>query len=105
MPSRGIVFQLIPQLLYCFANTAGGTIFIGIDDFNNVVGSPLNNEMKSRIQDVASNCKPRIPIKIESVFYDGKEVVLIKVPESKDKPVQCSEGFFYREGARSASKK
>lgn len=87
--------------IVAFANTAGGTIFIGVDDSNNVIGSPLNNEMKSRIQDIANNCKPRIPVRIESVFYDGKEVILIKVPESRDKPVQCSEGFFYREGANS----
>ena len=91
----------IVKEIVAFANTAGGTIFIGIDDSNNVVGSQLNNETKSRIQDIANNCKPRIPIKIESVFYDGKEVILIKVPESRDKPVQCSEGFFYQEGANS----
>jgi ATP-dependent DNA helicase RecG len=91
----------IVKEIVAFANTAGGTIFIGIDDSNNVVGSQLNNEMKSRIQDIANNCKPRISIKIESVFYDGKEVILIKVPENRDKPVQCSEGFFYREGANS----
>ena len=91
----------IVKEIVAFANTAGGTIFIGVDDSNNVVGSPLNNEMKSRIQDIANNCKPRIPVRIESVFYDGKEVILIKVPESRDKPAQCSEGFFYREGANS----
>ncbi len=91
----------IVKEIVAFANTAGGTIFIGIDDSNKVVGTQLNNEMKSRIQDIANNCKPRIPIKIESGFYDGKEVILIKVPESRDKPVQCSEGFFYREGANS----
>lgn len=91
----------IVKEIVAFANTAGGTIFIGIDDSNNVVGFQLNNETKSRIQDIANNCKPRIPVKIESVFYDGKEVILIKVPENRDKPVQCSEGFFYREGANS----
>ncbi|AKB24661.1 ATP-dependent DNA helicase [Methanosarcina sp. MTP4] len=91
----------IVKEIVAFANTAGGTIFVGIDDSNKVVGTQLNNEMKSRIQDIANNCKPRIPIKIESGNYDGKEVILIKVPESRDKPVQCSEGFFYREGANS----
>lgn len=95
----------IAKEIVAFANTAGGTIFIGIDDSNNVVSTQLNNEMKSRIQDLANNCKPRIPIKIESGYYNSKEVILIKVPESRDKPVQCSEGFFYREGANSQKMK
>ncbi|MCE8425366.1 MAG: putative DNA binding domain-containing protein [Candidatus Methanoperedens sp.] len=84
-----------------FANTAGGRIFIGVDDHNNVVGCPLTNEKKSRIQDVGNNCIPRVHLVIDSFLYDDKEIIVVTVPESRDKPVQCSDGFFLREGANS----
>jgi ATP-dependent DNA helicase RecG len=84
-----------------FANTAGGRIFVGIDDKNDVKGCQLNNQVKSRAQDIANNCDPRVPIKIKSFKYKNQEVIVITVPESSDKPVECSEGFFLREGANS----
>lgn len=84
-----------------FANTAGGRLFIGIDDNNNVIGCKFNNKIKSQIQDIANNCNPRISIFVESILYKDKEIVVVTVPENTDKPVQCSEGFFLREGANS----
>jgi len=83
------------------ANTAGGRIFIGIDDKNVVSGCELTNQVKSRVQDIANNCDPRVSIKIKSLKYKDKELIVITVPESVDKPIQCSEGFFLREGANS----
>jgi hypothetical protein len=37
------------------ANTAGGRIFIGVDDKNAVTGCKLTNQVKSRVQDIANN--------------------------------------------------
>jgi ATP-dependent DNA helicase RecG len=91
----------IAKEISAFANTAGGRIFIGVDDRNNVVGCPLTNEKKSRIQDVGNNCVPRVHLLIHSFLYDDKEIIVVTVPESRDKPVQCGEGFFLREGANS----
>jgi len=91
----------IAKEIVAFANTAGGRIFIGIDNNNEIVGSSLTNDAKSRIQDIANSCTPRVPIQIESLIYDDKEITVVTVPESRDKPVQCSDGFFLREGANS----
>ena len=95
------VTSSIGKEISAFANTAGGRIFIGIDDNNEVTGCKLTNKLKSNIQDIANNCAPRVAIDISSFKYRGKEVVVIRVPESKDKPVQCSDGFFLREGPNS----
>lgn len=84
-----------------FANTAGGRLFVGIDDSNKVSGCKFNNKIKSQVQDIANNCNPRIAVSVESIRYKDKEIVVVTVPESSDKPVQCSEGFFLREGANS----
>jgi ATP-dependent DNA helicase RecG len=87
--------------IVAFANTAGGRIFIGINDNNDIIGCSLTNEIKSRIQDIGNNCTPRIPLQIESITCNNKTIIVINVPENPDKPVQCSEGFFFREGANS----
>ena len=36
-----------------------------------------------------------------SSTHQGKEITAVTIPESRDKPVQCGEGFFLREGANS----
>ena len=59
--------------MVAFANTAGGQVFIGVDDKNAVIGCKLTNEMKSRVQDIANNCDPRVPIKIKSFKYNDKD--------------------------------
>lgn len=87
--------------IVAFANTAGGRIFIGVDDNNNAVGASLTNDMRSRIQDIGNSCTPRVPLQIESITYQAKEIIVVTIPESRDKPVQCGEGFFLREGANS----
>ena len=50
-----------------FANASGGRIFIGIDDEGSVLGFEATNELRSKIQDIANNCDPKIKIFIEKV--------------------------------------
>ena len=77
------------------ANTAGGKILLGVRDDGTVVGVADSNELRARIQDVARNCDPPVKVLVEPV---GK-VLVITVRESESKPVQCREGFFWRQGA------
>jgi len=56
-----------------------------------------SNQLRAQIQDIARNCDPPIKILVEAV---GK-VMAITVRESEKKPVQCREGFFWRQGASS----
>lgn len=46
--------------IVAFANSSGGKIFLGITDDGRVKGIHITNELKSRIQDMANNCKPRV---------------------------------------------
>ena len=80
-----------------FANASGGSVFLGVSDKGEITGCRLNNSLKSRIQDLSSNCQPPFTV---DVRQEG-EVVLIEVPEVESKPVHCSEGFFLRQGANS----
>jgi ATP-dependent DNA helicase RecG len=78
-----------------FANTAGGRILLGVRDDGTVKGIADTNELRARIQDIARNCDPPVKILLQRIG----EVTAVTVRESDAKPVQCSDGFFWRQGA------
>jgi len=77
------------------ANTAGGKILLGVRDDGTVKGFPDSNEQRARIQDIARNCDPPVKVLVQRVG----EVMVVTVRESDAKPVQSSDGFFWRQGA------
>jgi len=81
--------------LVAFANTAGGRIRLGVRDDGTVKGIADTNELRARIQDTARNCDPPIKILLQRIG----NVTVVTVRESDAKPVQCSDGFFLRQGA------
>jgi len=83
--------------LVAFANSSGGRIFLGVNDRNEIKGIEISNELKSRIQDIANNCRPKIKISIEGF----ENILIIKVREGEDKPYECSSGFYKRLGSNS----
>ena len=89
------VSQSLARQFAGFANAAGGKILVGVDDTGSVVGVEDSNALRARIQDLARNCDPPVQIVVEPV----DRVIVIHVRESEDKPVQCADGFFARQGA------
>jgi ATP-dependent DNA helicase RecG len=81
--------------LVAFANSAGGKILIGVRDDGTIAGVHDSNDLRAKVQDVARNCDPPVKVLVEPL---GK-VVVVHVRESENKPVQCREGFFWRQGA------
>ena len=81
--------------LVAFANSAGGKILLGVRDDGTAVGVHDSNDLRAKVQDVARNCDPPVKVLLEPL---GK-VVIVHVRESENKPVQCREGFFWRQGA------
>ena len=81
--------------LVAFANTAGGRILLGVRDDGTVTGIDDTNDLRARIQDIARNCDPPIKILLQRIG----EVTAVTVRESDAKPAQCSDGFFWRQGA------
>ncbi len=78
-----------------FANTAGGKILLGVRDDGTVKGIADTNPLRARIQDIARNCDPPVKILLQRI----SEVIVVTVRESESKPVQCSDGYFWRQGA------
>ena len=81
--------------LVALANTIGGKILLGVRDDGTVIGVHDSNTLRARIQDIARNCDP--PVKVLAEPVGG--VFAVHVRESDAKPVQCSDGFFWRQGA------
>ena len=81
--------------LVAMANTLGGKILLGVRDDGTISGISDSNALRARVQDFARNCDPQIRIRIEPVG----SVMVVHVHESESKPVQCREGFFWRQGA------
>ena len=77
------------------ANAIGGRILLGVRDDGTVIGIQDSNSLRARIQDIARNCDPPVQVHAEPVG----PVITVHVTESASKPVQCSEGFFLRQGA------
>ena len=81
--------------LVAFANTIGGKILLGVRDDGSIVGVQDTNALRARVQDIARNCDPPVRVRAEPVG----DVFAVHVKESDAKPVQCTEGFFWRQGA------
>lgn len=99
---QSIEFKESPSKLdkeiVAFANAIGGTIYCGVTDNGQVVGTTVTNAVRSQIQDIARNCDPAIAI---SVHVLPNKILAVEVPESDRKPHQCSTGFYLRMGANS----
>lgn len=83
--------------LVAFANSSGGRVFLGITDDCKIKSANITNKLKSRVQDIANNCKPGVRISIEQLDH----ILIINVPEGDDKPYECSSGFYKRIGPNS----
>jgi len=76
----------IARSLVAFANTAGGTLLIGVKDNGNIAG--VNTDEEYYMVEAASQlyCKPEVPFEVVKWEINGKTVLEVKVKPSKRKP-------------------
>lgn len=80
-----------------FANASGGRVFISVDDGDKITGTDISNAARSRIHDTLRQIQPDVAVKLD-VFNN---IIILSVPEGKEKPYSCSKGFFLRVGPNS----
>lgn len=80
-----------------FANASGGKILVGIDDKGKIVGTDVSNAARSRYQDLLHSIMPELICRIETF----ENIIVIDVPEGREKPYGCSRGFYLRVGPNS----
>jgi len=79
--------EKIVREMIAFANTKGGHLLIGVDDDKEIFGVESEKAEAELIYDAAKNfCEPPLNIKIDYVEVKGKEVVVVEVFESENKP-------------------
>jgi predicted HTH transcriptional regulator len=77
----------IAKTLMSFANTKGGIVLFGVDDDHSIVGVGSEKEEMELIQTAASlYCDPPLEPIIDTVPYKGRDVVVVTVEESDQKP-------------------
>lgn len=95
------VDKALGKEMCAFANASGGKIVLGVTDDNKIKDFTLTNTIKSQIQDIAKNIDPSLVVKVEQV----ENVVVVFVPEGKEKPYQVGGEFYLRQGANSLKQK
>lgn len=79
--------EKIARGMIAFANTKGGFMLFGVDDDKKVVGVESEKETAELVNDVAKNlCEPALNVNIDYREVNGKEIVIVNIPESEYKP-------------------
>ena len=82
-----------------FANTKGGTIFIGFSDKGKMIGVQLRKDtVNSWINQIAQCTDPRMIPEIEIHTLDGMSVVVILIKEFPIKPISVKGKCYRRAG-------
>ncbi len=77
----------IAKTISAFANHRGGIILVGVRDNRTVSG--IESEDEKYMMDLAASfyCKPEVKLTIREMDIEGKTVLEVWVPESKEKPI------------------
>jgi predicted HTH transcriptional regulator len=79
--------EKIAREMIAFANTKGGYVIFGVDDDKTVVGVDSEKSESEMIKDAAENyCEPSLSYSIDFIELYGKELVVVSIPESENKP-------------------
>jgi predicted HTH transcriptional regulator len=79
--------EKIAKELIAFANTKGGYLIFGVDDDKTVVGVESEKGEAELVKETALKyCEPPVSYSIEYINIFDKELVIVEVPESKNKP-------------------
>lgn len=82
-----------------FANSNGGRIFIGVDDYGEIIGLKKSEDIISKISNwIGQYCDPRI--EVNSYFSNELGIIVVEVPIGDKKPYFLKTGgCFIRHGA------
>ena len=82
-----------------FSNKTGGSIFVGIKDNGNITGETIGrNTLENLANDIKRDTDPSIFPFIDVIHEESKDIIVIKVDESEEKPVFFKGKTFIRVG-------
>ena len=107
---KSILTKDIKKEIVAFANTAGGKIYIGIDDKNNILGvNNIDNALQSLTGMINDGIKPSLIeyTQINVQKYNNKNIIIIEIQNAPNKPYYIADkglkpsGVYLRHGASS----
>ncbi|MDZ7723241.1 MAG: ATP-binding protein [candidate division KSB1 bacterium] len=87
----------LSQELCAFANSRGGMLIIGVDDLGEVTGLSNNDihRLNQLVSNAASEVRNPINPETENIKISDNLVMVVQVPEGKDKPYFSHDGAIY----------
>ena len=79
--------EKLARSVSAFANTSGGRLLIGVRDDGHISGVRSEEEIFMMHAAAFKWCRPQADIKFETLYAEGKTVVIATVPPSARKPV------------------
>lgn len=84
---RFSTYEKIAKELIAFANTSGGYLILGVDDDKSIYGIESEKSDYELIKETAEKyCEPPINFKTYLFQIDNKEIMVVQIDESKNKP-------------------
>jgi len=88
------------ETIAAFANTKGGTIFIGVADNGKIKGIQVGKRTPDDwINQIVQSIEPKITIKTERLTIEKKALIAFHISESRIKPVSFKGRYFKRVGS------
>jgi predicted HTH transcriptional regulator len=79
--------EKIAKEMIAFANTKGGVILFGVDDDKTIIGVESEKGELELINTAAKfYCEPEIEYTTDIIYIKNQDVVVVSIPESKNKP-------------------
>jgi predicted HTH transcriptional regulator len=91
----------LAEEICAFANAAGGTLLIGVDDKGKVVGVSMDNTSRSRMRNILNCIEPHIELSVTEVAVNEKTVLSLECKAGKEKPYTVSGSIIVRNGPNS----
>lgn len=90
----------VARVVCAFLNGGGGTIFCGVDDHGHAVGIEDAEAEKARLERYLQSAVSPVALFTLSVdLFEGRPIVIIEVPEGKDRPYVVAGAVFMRRGS------
>lgn len=87
------------KTLTAMANAQGVTILYGVEDDGTVTGYTLTNSLRAKIERLARDCDPSVPISTDTVDLGQQSVTIVHVDPSDQAPHKCTYGYYLRVGS------
>ena len=89
--------EAIAKSVTAFINTNGGSIILGMDANQTIMGiEDAGNEIRKIREHLRAHIKPTAPVSLDVMNYNGKDIILIHAWAGSRKPYQYQRIFYNR---------